>query len=122
MPWVSLQVIPILAFTAWRDGGLGHLDWLIPLFVLLSVFTLTVGGAQTVFAYMLADARIRRHRAWFVLYAIHSMLWFGELKNVIARVAQLKEATGDRVWRVTPRTATAAADADQPEPPTVRAR
>jgi cellulose synthase/poly-beta-1,6-N-acetylglucosamine synthase-like glycosyltransferase len=122
MPWVSLQVIPILAFTAWRDDGLGHLDWLIPLFVLLSVFTVTVGGAQTIFAYMLGDARIRRHRAWFVMYAIHSMLWFGELKNIIARVAQLKEASGDRVWRVTPRAAAAAADADQPEPPAVRAR
>jgi hypothetical protein len=55
------------------------------------------------FAYRLGDARIRQHRAWFVLYAIHSMLWFGELKNLIARVAQLKEALGERHWRVTPR-------------------
>ncbi len=103
VPWVTVQVIPILGFTAWRDGGLGHLNWLIPLFVLLSIFTLSAGGAQTIFAYLLGDPRIRRHRAWFVLYAIHSMLWFGELKNLIARVAQLKEVTGERQWRVTPR-------------------
>ena len=107
VPWVSIQIIPILGFNAWRDHGLAHLDWLVPVFVLLALFTLTVGTAQTVFAYVLGDARIRRHRGWFVLYALNSMLWFGEFKNVIARVAQLKELTGERVWRITPRTVTA---------------
>lgn len=104
VPWVSIQIIPILGFNAWRDHGLAHLDWLVPVFVLLALFTLTVGTAQTIFAYALGDARIRRHRGWFVLYALNSMLWFGEFKNVIARVAQLKELTGERVWRITPRT------------------
>ena len=79
----------------------------LPVFVLLALFTLTVGTAQTIFAYALGDARIRRHRGWFVFYAINSMLWFGEFKNVIARVAQLKELTGERVWRITPRTSAA---------------
>ena len=104
VPWVSIQVIPILAFHVWRYGGLGHFDWFVPLFVMLSIFTVTVGPAQALFAYALGDARIRRHRGWFVLHAIYSMLWFGELKNLIARVAQLKEVSGDRVWRITPRT------------------
>jgi cellulose synthase/poly-beta-1,6-N-acetylglucosamine synthase-like glycosyltransferase/GGDEF domain-containing protein len=134
VPWVTIQVIPILGFTAWRDGGLGHLDWLVPLFVLLSIFTLSVGGAQAIFAYVLGDPRIRHHRAWFVLYAIHSMLWFGELKNLIARVAQLKEVIGERHWRVTPRGAAApgvpgtgspaagsAHSSERPPLPTVRA-
>src|ERR1700730_7027184 len=134
VPWVTIQVIPILGFTAWRDGGLGHLDWLGPLFVLLSIFTWSVGGAQAIFAYVLGDPRIRHHRAWFVLYAIHSMLWFGELKNLIARVAQLKEVTGERHWRVTPRGAAApgppgtgspaagsAHSSERPPLPTVRA-
>ena len=107
VPWVSIQIIPILGFNAWRDHGLAHLDWLVPVFVLLALFTLTVGTAQTIFAYLLGDARIRRHRGWFVLYAINTVLWFGEFKNVIARVAQLKELTGERVWRITPRTAAA---------------
>ena len=107
VPWVSIQIIPILGFNAWRDHGLAHLDWLVPVFVLLALFTLTVGTAQTIFAYALGDARIRRHRGWFVFYAINSMLWFGEFKNVIARVAQLKELTGERVWRITPRTSAA---------------
>lgn len=136
VPWVTIQVIPILGFAAWRDDGLGRLDWLVPLFVLLSLFTVSVGGAQVIFAYGLGDPRIRRHRGWFVLYAIHSMLWYGELKNLIARVAQLKEVVGERQWRVTPRAAAgahalggravgpAAGSADpseRPPPSTVRA-
>jgi cellulose synthase/poly-beta-1,6-N-acetylglucosamine synthase-like glycosyltransferase/DNA-binding NarL/FixJ family response regulator len=105
VPWVTVQVIPILAFSAWRTGSIGDFNFLIPLFVLLTIFTFSVGVAQTVFAYLLSDPTIRRHRGWFILFAIHSMLWFGEFKNVIARVAQLKELIGERQWRVTPRSA-----------------
>ncbi len=105
IPWITIQVLPILAFVAWRDGGLGKLDWLIPFFVLLSIFTFSVGAAQAVFAYLLGDASIRRHRSWFVFYGVQSILWFGEFKNLIARVAQLKELIGEQQWRVTPRAA-----------------
>ena len=105
VPWVTVQVLPILAFTAWRDRGLGGFNLLIPLFVLLTIFTISVGVAQTVFAYLLSDSQIRRHRGWFVLYAVNSMIWYGEFKNVISRVAQLKELIGERQWRVTPRSA-----------------
>jgi hypothetical protein len=109
VPWVTVQVIPILAFTAWRHGGISSFNFLIPLFVLLTIFTLSVGVAQTVFAYLLSDPSIRRHRRWFVLYALHSLVWFGEFKNVISRVAQLKEVSGESQWRITPRTAATAA-------------
>jgi cellulose synthase/poly-beta-1,6-N-acetylglucosamine synthase-like glycosyltransferase/DNA-binding response OmpR family regulator len=105
MPWITIQVVPILAFVAWLHGGLGSLDWGIPLFVLLSLFTFSVGAAQAIFAYLLGDETIRRHRGWFVLYGLHSIIWFGEFKNLIVRVAQLKELVGERQWRVTPRTA-----------------
>jgi cellulose synthase/poly-beta-1,6-N-acetylglucosamine synthase-like glycosyltransferase len=104
VPWVTIQLLPILAFTIWRDGGLQNLDFLLPLFVLLTVFTFSVGPAQAIFAYLLGDARIRNHRRWFGFYALHSMLWFAEFKNLIARVAQVKEIFGERQWRVTPRT------------------
>ena len=104
IPWVTIQVLPILAFTAW-NGGVHKIDLLIPLFVLLSIFTFSVGPAQTVFAYILGDERVRRHRGWFWLYALQSVIWFGEFKNLIARVAQIKELIGERQWRVTPRAA-----------------
>jgi cellulose synthase/poly-beta-1,6-N-acetylglucosamine synthase-like glycosyltransferase/DNA-binding response OmpR family regulator len=104
MPWITIQVLPMIAFVAWRDHGLGRVNFFVPLFVLLTVFTLTAGAAQTWFAFALGDPRIRRHRRWFVVYAVSVSIWFGEFKNLIARVAQIKELSGERQWRVTPRT------------------
>jgi cellulose synthase/poly-beta-1,6-N-acetylglucosamine synthase-like glycosyltransferase/DNA-binding response OmpR family regulator len=110
-PWITVQVLPILAFAAWRQGGIGHVALLVPLFVALTVFTLSSGLAQTLFAYRLGNRSIRRHRAWFFVYALNAALWYGEFKNMIVRVSQLKEFVGDRQWKVTPRMAT---PADQP--------
>ena len=103
LPWITIQIIPILAFFAWRDGGFANIDWLVPLFFAASIFTFSVGAAQAIFAYGLGHESIRRRRSWFFIYACHSILWFGEFKNLIVRVAQLKELTGEREWRVTPR-------------------
>ena len=46
---------------------------------------------------------IKRHKRWFALYLVVSTLFFTEFKNVIARVAQIKELVGERHWKVTPR-------------------
>ncbi|MGA3220465.1 MAG: glycosyltransferase family 2 protein [Acidimicrobiales bacterium] len=88
-PWVTVQVFPLLAFVAWRDRGWGHIGSLVPLLTLLGALVVSVGVVQPVLAYRLGDDRIRHHRSWFVLYAVHSMLWFGELKHVVTWVAQL---------------------------------
>ena len=109
-PWLSVQIVPVVAFLALREGGLGRLDWLISLFVLTSLFTFSVGPAQVVFAQRLAVPEIRRRRRWFWLYLVVSSLLYTEWKNVIARVAQLKELTGERQWKVTPRAVTAATE------------
>ncbi|WP_201774787.1 response regulator [Demequina salsinemoris] len=102
-PWVSLQMFPLIAFLAWRDAGIEKLDWFIAIFVLSTLFTLTVGPAQTLFAWRLAAPDIRRHRAWFWMYLLFASLFYTEWKNIIARVAQVKETFGDRQWKVTPR-------------------
>jgi hypothetical protein len=102
-PWVSLQMIPIVAFLAWREGGVGRLDWLVPLFVLTTLFTASVGPGQTYFARRLGVPEIRRQKGWFLRYLVISSLFYTEFKNVIARVAQLKEFSGEREWKVTPR-------------------
>ena len=116
-PWVTVQVLPILAFTAWSRGGFGHVPWLIPLFAALTVFTVSVGLAQTVFAHRLGHRSLgQRHRRWFVLYAMNAAVWYGELKNMIVRVSQLKEFVGDRQWRVTPRTMEVGPDPARGEP------
>lgn len=102
-PWLSIQMIPLLTFLAWREGGPGRLDWWITVFVLTSLFTLTVGPGQVLFAHRLAAPEIRRRKAWFVAYLLLSSLAYTEWKNVIARVAQVKEVVREREWKVTPR-------------------
>jgi hypothetical protein len=98
--WLSLQVLPILGFVVWRDGGFGKLNPQIPLFVLLALFTLSMGASQGALAYLLADPRIKRHRTWFVLYALHSAVWLGEFKDLIGRVGRFNWTVGER--RVVP--------------------
>lgn len=99
-PWLSIQVLPIVAF--WLIVPERTLDWVVPLFVVTSLFTLSVGPGQALFAFRLGDPSIRRHWTWFVWYLIAGLA-YTEFKNVITRVAQVKEAMRERDWRVTPR-------------------
>jgi hypothetical protein len=48
---------------------------------------------------------MRRHRRWFIVYGVLALLFYTGFKNLINRVAQVKEAAGERRWVVTPRTA-----------------
>jgi hypothetical protein len=56
------------------------------------------------FAYALASPEVRRPKLWFVFYLIVSCPFYPELKNLIAKVAQVKEVMGEKKWKVTPRT------------------
>lgn len=103
-PWISLQMFPIIAFWVVRGDVL---DWRVPIFVLSTLFTLSVGPLQTWFAYRNADPQIRANRRWFWQYFIFASIFYTEYKNVIARTAQMKELMGERDWRVTPRSADA---------------
>jgi hypothetical protein len=58
-----------------------------------------------VFAYRLAVPELRKHRSWFWTYLLISSILYTEWKNVIARVAQIKELFGESQWNVTPRAA-----------------
>ncbi|MBX7435478.1 response regulator [Mycobacterium sp. Y57] len=108
-PWISIQMFPIIAYKAVLQGGLANLDWLIAIFVITTIFTLSVGPGQTLFSYLKADPEIRRHTSWFWSYLAVSSLAYTEFKNIIARVAQLKEVMRERAWKVTPRTGGAGA-------------
>lgn len=99
-PWLSLQMFPIVAF--WLLAAPRPLDWFVPLFVVTTLFTLSVGPGQALFAFRLGDPSIRRHWTWFLWYLIAGVA-YTEFKNMITRVAQVKEAMRERDWRVTPR-------------------
>jgi cellulose synthase/poly-beta-1,6-N-acetylglucosamine synthase-like glycosyltransferase len=101
-PWLSPQMFPIIAYWLWRGDAL---NWYVPIFVLSSLFTLSVGPGQTLFAYLLGAPEIRRHKGWYLFYLVMSSLFYTEFKNLIARVAVVKELMRERAWKVTPRAA-----------------
>ena len=104
-PWLSLQMFPVLAYKAYQDGGITRLHWLAPALLLATLFTLAVGPAQTLFAWRLAAPEIRGRTRWFWSHLLVSSLVYTEWKNIVARIAQVKELVGESQWNVTPRTA-----------------
>jgi cellulose synthase/poly-beta-1,6-N-acetylglucosamine synthase-like glycosyltransferase len=101
-PWLSLQILPILFYWVWWRGD--RLNWFVWLFVLTTLVMLSNQPAQICFAYRLADPEIRRRKGWFWFYLGASVLFYMEFKNLISRVAQIKEMMRERRWVVTPRT------------------
>lgn len=102
-PWIANQMIPIIIFWAIKFGGVNKIDWLLPIFVITTIFTLGTGPGQTLFAWRLAHHDIRRHGRWFLYYLFISSVFYTPFKNLIAVVAQVNEVMQQRRWVVTPR-------------------
>lgn len=102
-PWVSIQILPLIAWWAVQAGGLSRIDWFVPLFVVTTLFTLGTGPGQILFIYRLADPEIRKHKRWFWWYLFTSVLFYAGLKNAWNRIAHYKEWRGETTWVVTPR-------------------
>lgn len=100
--WVAMLTWPLLGFLAWRDGGI---DFTSPIFGLATLFIAVSGPVQTLAAWRLATPELRRHPRWFLYAAVANLFFYTELKNLIARVAHLKQLRGEHQWVVTPRTA-----------------
>jgi cellulose synthase/poly-beta-1,6-N-acetylglucosamine synthase-like glycosyltransferase len=101
-PWLAMAVWPLFGFLAWRDGGF---DFGAPMFLLLTLFTTVSGPMQTLAAWRLATPELRRHPWWFVGAGLANLLFFTEAKNLVNRIAHLKQLRGEHQWVVTPRTA-----------------
>ncbi len=116
-PWISPMIFAVLGFIAWRDNGL---SWSSPMFLITTLYTLTSGPGQIAFAWRLAAPEIRRRKGWFLLYAVLTGPIYNESKNMIARVAQIKQLCGEHAWVVTPRGRAPVAEQAQPTPFLVR--
>ncbi len=120
--WISMLTWPLLGFLAYRDGGI---DFTSPIFMLLTLFISVSGPVQTLAAWRLAAPELRKHPGWFWFAAVANLFFYTEFKNLIARVAHLKQLRGEHQWVVTPRTAssmtTSASDLSEtvPEDPPV---
>ncbi|WP_235949337.1 glycosyltransferase family 2 protein [Candidatus Frankia alpina] len=111
-PWLSLQIYPLILFSLLHPKA-GHGFRLnVSLYIVAAAFSALVGPIQALFAFALADSSIRRHPGWFVRFSLVNIV-YSEFKNVIARLAPVKELMRDREWHVTPRAAAAPSPADQ---------
>ncbi|CAI5963344.1 unnamed protein product [Closterium sp. NIES-64] len=102
-PWVSLQILPLLAFLAYKMDGFGSINWLDSFYLATTLFTFSCGPAQVVAAYFVSAKSIRKRSLWWWMYIVFSMMFYTEFKNVIARVAHIKEFMREKAWMVTPR-------------------
>jgi cellulose synthase/poly-beta-1,6-N-acetylglucosamine synthase-like glycosyltransferase len=102
-PWVSAQMVPILAFSLLVRDHI-QVDWLAPLFLITTIYVSAVGPVQALFAWRLSVPEMRRRRWWWWEYVFLTSILFGEFKALVNRAAHLRELIGDRAWQVTPRT------------------
>lgn len=101
-PWISGQILPIVAFWVLTYGW-ESIEWFIPIWVATTLFTLGTGPARAIITYRLAAQALRRRPGWFLFYLLAEPVFYAPLKNLIVRVAQLQELMGERQWKVTPR-------------------
>ena len=101
-PWISIQIFPILIY--WLFLVQQPVSWVVPIFLATTIFTLGTGPGQMYFLWRLADPAVRRRRLWLLNYFFASIL-YTEFKNIIARVAHIKEWIREKEWKVTPRAA-----------------
>ncbi len=99
-PWVSALMWPTLVFAVIRDG---HLPPFVLLLAVLTVLTVVSGPIQIAFAYRLAAPEIRARHSWWWSYLVFSVLFYQEWKNLIVRVAHLRQLLRQSQWIVTPR-------------------
>lgn len=104
-PRISWQVLPLIAYWPWRGD---RVTAQIPIGVLTTLFTISVGLLYAVLAYRLGYPSIRAQPSWFCTYFWTSGLPYTELKNLIIRISQIKDLSGERTWRITPRPPTTA--------------
>ena len=102
-PWIAMQIIPIVLYWAWSQGGFDKVEWFVPIFVVTTIITLGTGPGQVYYLMKVGHPSIMQNRRWVLQYLLFAP-FYSEYKNLIGRVAQLKEIMGERIWRTTPRT------------------
>lgn len=102
-PWLSMLMFPLVGFWMWRAGSIYSVDWFVPIFVWISLFILLTGPGQLIFTYLNSDPQAKKRKSCYWNYLIMSVVFYAGYKNILARVANLKEILGEREWRVTPR-------------------
>jgi cellulose synthase/poly-beta-1,6-N-acetylglucosamine synthase-like glycosyltransferase len=99
--WVSIQILPILFFWIfWKET---EIDWFVPILVIATLFIFSTGPGQVIFTYINASPEIKKQKKWFIFYFFISLIFYTGFKNLISRLAQIKELFKETGWNVTSR-------------------
>lgn len=101
-PWLTHLIIPLLFFRLLQEDWSASAILTIQLMVL---YIIGVAGApvQTLFAWWNGTPRTRQRWWHYIVYTVFSAVAYQEWKNLVARVAHLREITGVNEWVVTRR-------------------
>ena len=102
-PWIAMQIIPLICFWAYQAGSFSAIDWFVHPFFLITIYVMSTGPAQAYFVHRMADPQIKKRKRWFALYFAGGVLMYSEYKNLLCRVANIKEWLNEKAWKVTPR-------------------
>jgi hypothetical protein len=98
-PWFSSQVFTLVFYWLVSDR---NRDLIRPLLLAYMTYLLVAGPLNALAAYCLCHKTMRNPR-WFVQYALFNTFFFVAAKGLFARMAHIKQAIGENIWRVTPR-------------------
>lgn len=114
-PWVGQLAVPLVGYALWQaDGDWSAVSLGLPLTLLFLVSLSTTLG-QLIFGWLNATATMRRRPWWFLLYLLVGP-FYSEWRNVVSRVAHIRELSRTRDWVVTPRGAGPEVDGEDASP------
>ena len=93
-PWLTLQILPVLLYAAWRRAAPANSTGRCRSCLLATLVTLSAGVVQALFAWRLAVPELRRRRAWFWRYLFVSTFFYSHFKNIVARQALSRRCCG----------------------------
>jgi cellulose synthase/poly-beta-1,6-N-acetylglucosamine synthase-like glycosyltransferase len=99
-PWLSLLTLPLVAYGLLRGDGL--MLWSSTPAIVATAVAATAVPAQLAATLRLAHPDIRQSPRSLALYTV-CLPFYAEFKNVVSRMAQIRELTGRQHWIVTPR-------------------
>lgn len=102
-PWLSIQIFPIMGYYYYQYGTLSTIDWFHHILMWVTLFVFLTGPGQLIFTWRNADPEIKRRKRWFWSYLFVSVFFYAGYKNLLARVANMKEVYGEKAWKITPR-------------------
>lgn len=95
--WLTPAVLATAGYRLAQLSPHGGPSIVVPAALLLLLYVPVPALLRTLFAFLLADEELRRHRGWFIAYGIAWMLWLGAVRNSAVRLAQVRLALGRSV-------------------------